>query len=211
MNKGRLVKLHVGWFHKAGEKYTQMKRPRGGIRVLEITDTEAITVPVLINLMKEVFFRNTSLPVLGYSEDDLKFNLGKYDGNIIKQFEDDKGNICDLFEYMKCYGLIPSKFNLYLLTELNVREPKKPDLVSEAKKNSKDTLEVGSSPCLMQGLNKFDVQYLQMTKSIYSNEPILSILCSEKSCIDLITSKEPEIQWSSEQSILNFDFQICNI
>ena len=107
-------KIFIGWLHKSGEKYKQVRFKEGGeIRDLLVTEDESISVDALIEKGKKLFFPG-GVSKKGFPS-SMNCDLGNFSQEIIKCFTDLDGRECDFFTYLKSHGLFASRCYVYLM------------------------------------------------------------------------------------------------
>ena len=94
-------KIFIGWLHKSGEKYKQVRFKEGrGIRDLLVTEDESISVDVLIEKGKELFLPGGISKKGLYSS--MNCDLRNFSHEKIKCFTDLDGQECDFFTWPVC-------------------------------------------------------------------------------------------------------------
>ena len=116
--KSKQVKhINIGWLHKSSGTFQLVSsRKGGGTRSIECDKDEPITVESITELGKKLFFANGNS---SYGNlEDMNVELGTRNGETITKFTDLKDEDCSYQEYLKAHGFYPSKFYIYLKTEL---------------------------------------------------------------------------------------------
>ncbi|XP_046562271.1 LOW QUALITY PROTEIN: uncharacterized protein LOC124271235 [Haliotis rubra] len=116
IGKRRPIKIHIGWMHKVGDKYRQVRRKYGGGTRELILDNLNIYPADIVQRAITLFFPGGASQVVSVDEVE-SFALGNFCGEELLRFNDDGGNECSLGQYLKAQGTYASRCYIYLLTK----------------------------------------------------------------------------------------------
>ncbi|XP_046369063.1 uncharacterized protein LOC124143946 isoform X1 [Haliotis rufescens] len=119
IGKRRPIKIHIGWMHKVGDKYRQVRRKYGGGTRELILDNLNIYPADIVQRAITLFFPEGASQVVSVDEVE-SFALGNFCGEELLRFSDDGGNECSLGQYLKAQGTYASRCYIYLLTKKKV-------------------------------------------------------------------------------------------
>lgn len=111
--------LHVGWMHRPCQNvpYSQIKKPCGGIKMIELNTQHPYSVPEVIKLAKETFEKSENSQSASINLNDCAIKFGGFKvEEVITEFVNDNSQFIGIWKYCQLKKKTFCRWNTYIFT-----------------------------------------------------------------------------------------------